>query len=53
MQKVKKREVSSKILCRDTQELVGDWKGTGGVCAGPHNYIYWNIQIFELGSTIN
>ena len=34
----KKREVSGKILCRDTQELVGDRKGTDGVCAGPHNY---------------
>ncbi len=42
----KKREVSSKILCRDTQELIGDWKGTGGVCAGPHNYIYQNIWMF-------
>ncbi len=42
----KKREVSSKILCRDMQELVGDWKGTGGVCAGPHNYIYQNIRMF-------
>jgi hypothetical protein len=30
--------VSGKILCRDTQELVGDWKGTDGVCAGPHDY---------------
>jgi hypothetical protein len=31
MQKVKKREVSSKILCRDMQELIGDQKGTDGV----------------------
>ena len=37
----KTREVSSKILCRDMQESVGDqdWKGTDGVCAGPHDYI--------------
>ncbi len=42
----KKREVSGKILCRDMQELVGDWKGTDGECAGPHLYIYQNIQMF-------
>jgi hypothetical protein len=42
----KNKEVSGKILCRDTQELVGDRKGTDGVCAGPHDYIYQNIQMF-------
>jgi hypothetical protein len=42
----KKREVSGKILCRDTQELVGDRKGTDGVYAGPHDEIYQNIQMF-------
>jgi hypothetical protein len=42
----KKREVNGKILCRDTQELVGYWKGTDRECAGPHNYIYQNIRMF-------
>ncbi len=42
----KKRELSGTILCRDTRELVGDRKGTDGVCDGPHNYIYQNIQRF-------
>jgi hypothetical protein len=42
----KKREVSGKMLCRDTQELVGDQKGTDRVCAGPHDYIYQNIGMF-------
>jgi hypothetical protein len=47
MQKVRKKgEVSGKILCRDMQELVGDWKRTDGVCAGSHDYIYQNIQMF-------
>ncbi len=46
MRKVRKigKSAVKYVLCREMQELVGDRKGTDGVCAGPHDY---NLSLYR------
>ncbi len=46
-QEVGKREVSGKILCRDTHELVDDWRGNRrNVCWASRLYVSQNTRMF-------